>query len=123
MDNATYLRTFQSHINAIDHLNGDFGIHMLYIQAHIQETRGDINDVATCKRTKIAVCEEFVAKCFLLKSDPRRYALLIAMIQNDYISGQDKYPTTLSRAYDLLVNYVNPHNGSARPRNVVSSRA
>jgi hypothetical protein len=50
---------------------------------------------------------KFVEKYF--KSDLRRYALLIATIQNDYISGQDKYPTTLSRAYDLLVNYVNPH--------------
>jgi hypothetical protein len=39
----------------------------------------------------------------------RRYAGLIASIQNDFISGQDKYPKTLSKAYDMIVNYVNPH--------------
>jgi hypothetical protein len=50
-----------------------------------------------------------VAKYFLLKSDLRRYASLVATIQNDYISRQDKYPKTLSRAYDMIVNYVNPH--------------
>jgi hypothetical protein len=42
----------------------------------------------------------------LLKSDPRQYDPLVAMIQTDYMSGQDKYPKTISRAYDMIVNYV-----------------
>jgi hypothetical protein len=68
MDNATYLCTFQSHIDVINHLNGDFGIHLSYVQAQIQEAGGDLNDVAACKQTKAEVHEEFVAKYFLLKS-------------------------------------------------------
>jgi hypothetical protein len=109
MDNAIYLQTFQSHIDAIDHLNGDFGIHVSYIKARIQEAGSDLKDEAACERTKHEICKEFVAKYFLLKSDPRRYASPVATIQNDYISGQDKYPKTLSRVYDIIVNYVNPH--------------
>jgi hypothetical protein len=66
MDNATC--TFQSHIDAINHLNGDFGIHLSYVRARIQEARGDLNDVAACKQTKAEVRKEFVAKYFLLKS-------------------------------------------------------
>jgi hypothetical protein len=50
--------------------------------------------------------EEFVANYFLLKSDPKHYAGLIASIQNDFTSRQDKYPKTLSKAYNIIVNYL-----------------
>jgi hypothetical protein len=32
-DNATYWQTFQSHVDAIDHLNGDLGVHIYFIDA------------------------------------------------------------------------------------------
>jgi hypothetical protein len=119
MDNATYLQTFQSHINTIDHLKGDFGIHVSYIKDRILEAGGDLKDNAACECTKDRICKEFVAKYFLLKSDPRRYASLVATIQNDYISRQDKYPKTLSRAYDMIVNYFNPHKqGGVDPQDL-----
>jgi hypothetical protein len=109
MDNATYLWTFQSLIEAIDHLGGGFGIHVPYIQTKIQNACGDPDNVVLWSQTEDEVKEEFIAKYILLKSDPKCYAGLIASNQNDYISGQDKYPRTLSKAYDMIVNYVNPH--------------
>jgi hypothetical protein len=33
---------------------------------------------------------------------------MVALIKNDFISGQDKYPKTLAKGYDLLINYINP---------------
>jgi hypothetical protein len=109
MNNATYLTTFQSHIQAIDHLDSGFGIHAPYIQTRIRSAGMDPDDVTIRSRMQDEVKEEFIAKYFLLKSDPKRYASLIASIQNDFISSQDKYPKTLSKAYDMIVNYVNPH--------------
>jgi hypothetical protein len=55
------------------------------------------------------VQEEFISKYFVLKSNPRRYGSLVASVQNNFISRQDKYPKMLSKAYDMIVNYVNPH--------------
>jgi hypothetical protein len=109
MDNATYLWTFQSHIEVIDHLSGVFGMHIPYIQTKIQNAGGDPDNVVLWSQTQNEVKEEFVAKYLLLNSDPKRYAGLIASIQNDFISGQDKYPKTLIKAYDMIVNYVNAH--------------
>jgi hypothetical protein len=52
MDNTTYLHTFQSHIEVIDHLGGGLGIHVPYIQTKIQNAGGDLDDVALWSRTK-----------------------------------------------------------------------
>jgi hypothetical protein len=104
MDNATYLRTFQSHFEAIDDLDGGFGIHMLYIETRIKNAGGDPDDVTDWTCGKDEVQEEFFAKYFLLKSNPRRYGSLVASVQNDFISRQDMYPTTLTKAYDMIVN-------------------
>jgi hypothetical protein len=64
MDNVTNLQTFQSHVEAINHLNGNLGFHMYYIKAQIQEAGSDLNDVAACERTKDEIHEEFVVKFF-----------------------------------------------------------
>ena len=47
-------------------------------------------------------------KCSL-HSDKRRYGMLVANTQNDFVMGIDKYPTTVNKAYDMLVNFVNPN--------------
>lgn len=39
-----------------------------------------------------------------LIADPKCYS--ITNTQKDYVSGLDKYPKTLSKAYNLLVNYA-----------------
>jgi predicted secreted Zn-dependent protease len=40
------------HINVIDHHNGDFGVHLSYMKAWIQEAGSDLKDDATCEHTK-----------------------------------------------------------------------
>jgi hypothetical protein len=109
MDNATYLRVFQNHIEAIDHLDGDFGVDNALIVTRMIDNNEDPDDKSAWITIKEAVTEEVVAKYFLMKSDPKRYASLLASIQNDYVSGSDRYPKTLTKSYDMVVNYVNPH--------------
>ena len=50
--------------------------------------------------------EEYLAMHFFLHADLRRFGTLITNIQNDFVLGTSKYPKTLNRAYDMLVNYV-----------------
>jgi hypothetical protein len=33
-------------------------------------------------------------------------------VENAYTRGQDSYPSKLTRAYDMLVNFVNPKHGA-----------
>jgi hypothetical protein len=42
---------------------------------------------------------------FLVNSDRAGYGSLVRDIENEYTQGSDTYPTTLSAAYDYLVNY------------------
>jgi hypothetical protein len=109
----------------ISHLGGGSGIHVLYIQTKIQSSGLDPGDVTIWSQTKDEVKEEFIAKYFLLKSDTKRYAGLTGLIQNDFISGQDMEPRTLSKAYDMIMNYVNPHKQgelTCRSRGCLSTR-
>ena len=56
--------------------------------------------------------EEYLAVMLLFKSDPKRYANLVADLENQHTRGQDGYPTTLSAAYDMLINYRNPSSST-----------
>mmetsp|Transcript_13505 Transcript_13505/g.19474 ORF Transcript_13505/g.19474 Transcript_13505/m.19474 type:complete len:133 (+) Transcript_13505:98-496(+) len=40
-----------------------------------------------------------------MNSDKRRYGALIRDIENEHTRGTNSYPTTLTAAYDYLVNY------------------
>ena len=54
--------------------------------------------------------EEYLAILLLMKSDPKRYGTLVTDVENTYTRGQNGYPTTVSGAYDMLVNYKNPNH-------------
>jgi hypothetical protein len=47
------MQAFQSHVEAVDHLNGDLGVHMLYIQAQIQDAGSDPDDVAVWEQISV----------------------------------------------------------------------
>lgn len=47
--------------------------------------------------------------------DPNRYGTLITKFANSYVMGKDEYPTVLSAACSMLVNFKTPEN--ACPRN------
>ncbi len=52
-----------------------------------------------------------LACAFLLGSDRNRYGKLIEDLENDYSQGQDRYPKTITAAYNLLVHWKqNPQN-------------
>jgi hypothetical protein len=56
--------------------------------------------------------EAYLAIRFLRRADPNRYGAMVADMENDYTRGYTGYPTTLVKAYDILINYVNPNRNS-----------
>ena len=48
---------------------------------------------------------EYLGILFIRKSDPKHYGQLVAELQNNHTHGSDQYPQTLTRGYELLVNY------------------
>jgi hypothetical protein len=51
---------------------------------------------------------KYIATRFLTRSDPIHYGSLLAEIENAHTRGQDSYPTSLTMAYDMLVDYIDP---------------
>ena len=107
MSNAEYLRIFKANVDAVEHLNGDVGVDNQYILQRIMDNNGDVDNPIHVKHAKSTIREEYLAMHFLLHSDNKRYGSLLADVQNDFVCNTDKYPKTLNKAYDMLVNYVN----------------
>jgi hypothetical protein len=108
MTNAEYLHTFKSNIDAVEHLNGDIRTDRDFVMQKIHAMGNDSTDQITVAAMRAIVHKEYIAMHFFLHADSRQYGNLIANIQNDYVSNVDKYPKTLSKAYDMLVDYVSP---------------
>lgn len=97
----------------INHSDGELGMETGIVTQWMSDWDMDIDDQDLYNSAKDAVREEYLAMQLLLKSDPRHYGALLALVQSNYITRQDKYPKTFARAYNMLVNYVPPaHSGS-----------
>jgi hypothetical protein len=113
MTNADYLRNYTALADQVVHLHGDFGTDAEYVTERIEGDNGDPLDVVTRTNMILLIREEYLAMRFFVHADPKRFGPLIANAQNDFVGGVDKYPKTISKAYDMLVNYVSPTKLSA----------
>ena len=113
MSNAEYLRNFTALTDQVVHLHGDFGTDESYVTERILEDGRDPTNRDVRADVVLTIREEYLAMRFFVHADPRRYGSLVANVQNDFVGGVDKYPKTVSKAYDMLVNFVNPnkHHG------------
>ena len=109
MSNAEYLRNFTALSDQVVHLHGEFGTDQAYVTARIREDGDDPDDVDIRANMTLTIREEYLAMLFFVHSDTRRFGSLVANAQNDFVGGVDKYPKTVNKAYDMLVNYVNPN--------------
>ena len=105
MSNSDYLEKLRDLVEVYEHLGGDPGTSSARINARVM----DLEDLEEREAAKVDAREEYIAVLLLTKSDPKRYASLVADIENQHTRGQDVYPTTVSGAYDVLVNYRNPN--------------
>ena len=61
--------------------------------------------------------EKFMAVCFTLGSDQQRYKKLLDDLKSSANCGRDKYPETVTDAFDLLVRDSGEYDSVAPPNN------
>jgi hypothetical protein len=67
---------------------------------------------------KLEAWDRYLATVFILGTDLIRYGGLIPYIENNYLNGTNKFPRTITAAYNLLVNWKGDPN--KQPQGVTS---
>ena len=108
MSNSDYLEKLWDLVEVYEHQGGEPRISKARVDTLLVDPELADDDERTEAKTKAK--EEYLAVLLLTKSDPKRYATLVTEVENAYTRGQNGYPTTVSGAYDMLVNYKNPNH-------------
>jgi hypothetical protein len=105
--NNEYYEKFKDLVTNAERLGSDIGAHSDRTDSILDEIAAD-PDMPTDgekEQARERAKDQFLAVMFLVNSDRARYGSLVRDIENEYTRGSDTYPTTLSAAYDYLVNY------------------
>jgi hypothetical protein len=104
---AEFLEQFRNHVNVLEAVGATIGPHAGVLASITQGTREpNVVDRAVAREQSMAVA-------FINKVDRTRYGKLLEDLQNNYLMGQNNYPTNLTEAYNLVVNWRQD------PRNMV----
>ena len=113
MSNHEYLEKFRDIVKWVEHHGGEPGCQDSRVNPILQWTAMDPTTPTTdeINKARVRVRNEYLGILFIRKSDPKRYGQLVAELQNNHTCGADQYPQTLTRGYELLVNYHSPRPG------------
>jgi hypothetical protein len=89
-------------VDAIEYLGGEVGVETSQITSHLEPTQQDPDDPEEWEAAKAAVREQYLGALLIIKRDSKCYGALIAMLQNDFVSGHNRYPQTLNAVYNML---------------------
>jgi hypothetical protein len=116
MSDYDYYDKFKDIITTAERMGGIIGVREELVIAMLK--RHGVQGKPTDAERARAVAEardEYLGILFLANSDKNRYSDMVQDIQNDHTRGNDTYPTTLTEAYDYLVNFQgkkHSHNGN-----------
>jgi hypothetical protein len=81
--------------------------HNLIVNTLMQNIAADPNvpTLAEMEEACTQAKDRFLVVRFLINSDKAQYGSLVQDVKNEYTRGTNTYPTTLSAAYDYIVNY------------------
>jgi len=107
---SCYPEHFRSLVEVLEHYGGAIGEDpgLLDANAAVSANADD-----TSKRLKIAR-DRTLALAFLKRANRRRFGALWADLGNQFSEGNDQYPTDLTAAYNLLVNFKPPKREEPR---------
>ena len=74
----------------------------------------DDGTICSIDERKAIAHDRTLAIALIHGADATRYGTLIVGLSNQYAMGKDDYPTEITSAYSLLVNYRTPENTRAR---------
>ena len=81
------------------------------MEAHLVDPDTTTHDEIALARERAG--KEFKAILFLSKANSKEYGLLLIDLHNRFAGDDDQYLGTLNKAYNRLVNYINPLKGHA----------
>ena len=114
--NANYMAKFRNTIEVIEHFGRTIGEDRALMIEELKAAGRDASD-ASSKDIKTAIDtakRKAHAMAFLKRADKGRYGLLITELENQFTRGTDQYPTNITEAYNLLVNYKKPATSRER---------
>ena len=108
---SEYAEKLKALVEVHEHLGGEPGTSRARLLEQVDEP-SELEIPTKLAAAKASAREEYMATLLLARSDPRRFAVLVADVHNEHTRGLDGYPDTFSRAYDMLVNYKSPFRTS-----------
>jgi Reverse transcriptase (RNA-dependent DNA polymerase)/Zinc knuckle len=102
-----YLEQFKNIVDVLTSPGGEIGLSKLARKAVADEYDYDINNMSGVEKAIVEkeTLERYLAMSFILGADKLRYGRLIENLENDYLQGTDKFPETVTDAYNLLTNW------------------
>jgi hypothetical protein len=98
---TAYKAEYESRIDVVEHYGGSICEYPNLILLV------DVSIIGDDERKQAAKLK-FLAINFIIRSDKRRYVILIADLANQYTRGNNQYPKDITEAYSMLVNYKTP---------------
>jgi hypothetical protein len=115
LSTADYYTQFLNSIAVIRHSGGniwnDEGVETMILAEMKKENKDGMTDIEK-KTIADDVEERSMAVAFILGSDRLRFGKLVEDMENSYLQGNNKYPTTVVGAHHLLANWKqDPRHG------------
>ena len=107
MSNSASLDKFHGLVEWFQHYGGHPVIEPICVPDQLDEHAVD-PAAPTAQETldaKVAAKEEYLAAMLICHSDPKWYGSLLVKLQNNHTQGSDHCPTTINKAYNMLINY------------------
>mmetsp|Transcript_26895 Transcript_26895/g.38143 ORF Transcript_26895/g.38143 Transcript_26895/m.38143 type:complete len:435 (+) Transcript_26895:354-1658(+) len=107
MQNADYLKKFKELTELVAFHGTIIGIEDARVN-EILKTVANNTNMPTPEEIQLAkdkAQEQFFAILLIQQADKVRFRQLIADLENSFIMGEDCYPKTITKAYEILVNY------------------
>ena len=108
MSDNNYYQRFHDVVDVAERTGGAVGVQEDRIIVELEHIAIDADIPTEEERTRATQIarDKYLAVLFLLNSDKHQYGTLVTNISNQFVHGNDTYPTTLTRAYDYIVNYT-----------------
>ena len=114
MSNADYLAQFKNLYDAMTALGSDNGVTFNpppEFLGHAVDIDNPTPDELAVARARVT--DEYLGVQLVRRSDPTRYGAMVAGLKNDFTLGVDKYPKTLTDAFDAILHFEAPVNKPA----------
>jgi hypothetical protein len=108
---TSYLEEMRGWVDTIEYHGGTVG------ESYTLVNENDDDGNARTEDERTALARDRTLGIALLRgADPTRYGTLIADLSNQYAMGHNSYPSDMTSAYSLLVNYKTPTNAAVTRR-------